>query len=154
LPDLAALEWALHRAHYAPQADGLSAAQLAAIAPEQIEASRFRLHPAVQLLASEWAVAPLWLAHQPGSEVAFPEEMAVPGLALVARPHWQPVVLPLDAAAYAALQVMAQGGTLGAALDAAFERDAAFDVAAALQQWLAQAVLVAWREEAGVSCRA
>ncbi|MYN30721.1 MNIO family bufferin maturase [Duganella levis] len=143
LPDLAALEWALHRAHYAPQADGLSAAQLAAIAPDQIEETTFRLNPAVQLLASEWAVVPLWLAHQPGSGVAFPEEMAVPSQALAARPQWQPVLLPLDAAAHAALQVLEQGGTFGAALDAAFELDEAFDVAAALQQWLAQAVLVA-----------
>jgi uncharacterized protein (UPF0276 family) len=142
LPDLAALEWALHRAHYAPQADGLSAAQLAAIAPDQIEETTFRLHPAVQLLASKWAIVPLWLAHQPGSDVAFPEEMAAPSQALVARPQWQSVVLPLDAAAHAALQILAQGGTFGAALDAAFELDEAFDVAAALQQWLAQAVLV------------
>jgi uncharacterized protein (UPF0276 family) len=143
LPDLAALEWALHRAHYAPQADGLSAAQLAAIAPDQIEETTFRLHPAVQLLASEWAVVPLWLAHQPGSGVAFPEEMAAPSQALVARPQWQPVLLPLDAATHAALQVLAQGGTFGAALDAAFELDGAFEVAAALQQWLAQAMLLA-----------
>jgi uncharacterized protein (UPF0276 family) len=142
LPDLAALEWAFHRAHYAPQANGLSAAQLAAIAPDQIEEATFRLHPAVQLLASKWAVVPLWLAHQPGSDVAFPEEMAAPSQALVARPQWQSVVLPLDAAAHAALQILAQGGTFGAALDAAFELDEAFDVAAALQQWLAQAVLV------------
>jgi uncharacterized protein (UPF0276 family) len=142
LPDLAALEWALHRAHYAPQANGLSAAQLAAIAPEQIEEATFRLHPAVQLLASKWAIVPLWLAHQPGSDVAFPEEMAAPSQMLVARPQWQSVVLPLDPAAHAALQILAQGGTFGAALDAAFELNEAFDVAAALQQWLAQAVLV------------
>lgn len=142
LPDLAALEWALHRAHYAPQADGLSAAQLAAIAPDQIEEATFRLHPAVQLLGSRWAVVPLWLAHQPGSDVAFPQEMAAPSQALVARPQWQPVLLPLDAAAYAALQVLAQGGNFGAALDAAFELDEAFDVAAALRRWLAQAVLM------------
>jgi hypothetical protein len=142
LPDLAALEWALHRAHYAPQADGLSAAQLAAIAPDQIEENTFRLHPAVQLLASKWAIVPLWLAHQPGSDVAFPAEMAAPSQALVARPQWQSIVLPLDAAAHAALHMLAQGGTFGAALDAAFELDEEFDVAAALQQWLAQAVLV------------
>jgi uncharacterized protein (UPF0276 family) len=142
LPDLARLEWALHRAHYAPAADGLSAAQLAAIAPEQIENTRFRLHPAVQLLASDWAVAPLWLAHQPDSGVAFPEDMAVAGQALVARPQWQPLVLPLSAAGHAALLVLSEGGTFGAALDAAFERDEDFDMAANLQGWLAHAVLV------------
>lgn len=142
LPDLAALEWALHRAHYAPAAHGLSAAQLAAIAPDEIEQTSFRLHPAVQLLASSWAVAPLWLAHQPDSGVAFPAQMQAPSHALVARPQWQPLLLPLDAAGHAALQVLAQGGTFGAALDAAFELDEAFDVGAALRQWLAQSVLV------------
>jgi uncharacterized protein (UPF0276 family) len=142
LPDLAVLEWALHRAHYAPAAHGLSAEQLAAIAPDEIEQTSFRLHPAVQLLASEWAVVPLWLAHQPDSGVAFPAEMQAPSHALVARPQWQPVLLPLDAANHAALQVLAQGGTFGAALDAAFELDEAFDVSAALRQWLAQSVLV------------
>jgi hypothetical protein len=142
LPDLAVLEWALHRAHYAPAARGLSAEQLAAIAPDEIEQTSFRLHPVVQLLASEWAVVPLWLAHQPDSGVAFPAEMQAPSHALVARPQWQPVLLPLDAASRAALQVLAQGGTFGAALDAAFELDEAFDVSAALRQWLAQSVLV------------
>jgi uncharacterized protein (UPF0276 family) len=142
LPDLAALEWALHRAHYAPSAAAISAEQLAAIAPDEIEQTRFRLHPAVQLLASEWAVVPLWLAHQPDSGVAFPEQMQVPSHALVARPQWQPVLLPLDAASHAALQALAQGGTFGAALDVAFELDEAFDVGAALRQWLAQSVLL------------
>ena len=142
LPDLAALEWAVHRAHYAPLRDGLSAEQLAAIAPDEIEAATFRLHPAVQLLSSQWAVTPLWLAHQPDSGVAFPDAMHAPSYALVARPQWQPVLLPLDAASHAALQLLAQGGTFGAALDAAFALNEEFDVAGALQQWLAQAVLV------------
>ncbi|WP_307766678.1 MNIO family bufferin maturase [Duganella aquatilis] len=143
LPDMARLEWALHSAHYAPAAAGLGAAQLAAIAPERIESATFRLHPAVQLVASDWAVAPLWLAHQPDSGVAFPDDMAVPSQALVARPQWQPLMLPLSAAGHAALRVLAAGGTFGAALDAAFERDGDFDVAASLQAWLAHAVLVA-----------
>jgi len=142
LPDLAALEWAVHRAYYAPAADGLSAAQLAAIAPDQVEEARFRLHPAVQLLSSEWAVTPLWLAHQPDSGVAFPDTMHAPSHALVARPQWQAVLLPLDVASHAALQVLAQGATFGAALDAAFALNEEFDVASALQQWLAHAVLV------------
>ncbi len=142
LPDLATLEWALHRAHYAPSAAAISAEQLAAIAPDQIEQTSFRLHPAVQLLASEWAVVPLWLAHRPDSGVAFPAQMRGPSHALVVRPQWQPVLLSLDAASHAALQVLAQGGTFGAALDAAFELDEAFDVGAALRQWLAQSVLV------------
>lgn len=140
LPDMAVLEWALHRAHYAPAAEVLSAAQLAAIPPEQIETTTFRLHPAVRLLASPYAVAPLWLAHQPHSGVAFHEDMAVASHALIARPQWTPVLLALGSASHAALAVLSQGGNFGEALDAAFALDENFDVAANLQQWLAQSV--------------
>ncbi|MYM24707.1 DUF692 family protein [Duganella sp. FT135W] len=143
LPDMAALEWLLHRAHYAPSAEGMSAQQLAAIAPEQIEATRFRLHPALQLVASDWAVVPLWLAHQPGSGVSFPTDMTEPCRAMVLRPKWRATVQPLDAAGHAALGVLAGGGDFGAALDAAFEQNDNFDVAASLQHWLAHAVIVA-----------
>ncbi|MHA4870189.1 MNIO family bufferin maturase [Duganella sp. PWIR1] len=142
LPDMATLEWQVHRAHYAPQAQALSAAQLAAIAPDQIEAAVFTLHPAVQLLASPWAVIPLWLAHQPDSGVDFPEDMATPSHGVLVRPAWRVGVQPLSAASHVALQVLQDGGNFGAALDAAFEHDDNFDVAASLQHWLAHAVLV------------
>jgi len=142
LPDMAALEWALHRAHYAPAAHALTAADLAALPADQVEAAGFGLHPAVQLLASEHAVVPLWLAHQPDSGVDFPDDMAQPSYALVARPQWTPLLAPLSAAGHAALRALAQGASLGAALDAAFELDQNFDVAASLQQWLALGVLL------------
>lgn len=142
LPDMAALEWKLHLAHYAPPAHALSAAQLSAIAPEQIETARFTLHPAAHLLASPWAVAPLWLAHQPDSGVDFPDDMATASHAVVVRPAWRAGVQPLSAASHAALRVLQEGGDFGAALDAAFELDDNFDVAASLQHWLAHALLV------------
>lgn len=141
LPDMAALEWALHRAHYAPAAPVLDAQQLAAIPPERIETATFGWQPAARLLTSPWAVAPLWLAHQPDSGVAFPTEMREDSYALVARPQWQAQVLALDAAGHAALTLLQQGGSFGAALDAAFALDEEFDVAAGLQAWLAQGVL-------------
>lgn len=143
-PDMAHLEWALHRAHYAPEPATavLDASRLAALSPAQFEQARFALHPAAQLLASPWAVVPLWLAHQEGSGVAFPAETASASHALVVRPQWQPQLLALDAASHAALTVLGQGGDMGAALDAAFERDENFAVAASLQDWLAHAVLL------------
>lgn len=144
LPDMARLEWALHRAHYAPalSSAAVSAAQLAAIAPERVEAATFGWHPAAQLLLSPYAVAPLWLAHQPDSGVAFPDDMLVASHALVARPQWTPLLVPLSAASHAALALLARGESLGAALDAAQACDAQFDVAAGLQQWLGYGVLV------------
>jgi uncharacterized protein (UPF0276 family) len=141
LPDMARLEWALHRAHYAPAADGVTAQQIAALPPEQVETARLRLHPACRLLASEWAVIPLWLAHQPGG-ADFPEQIAVPSHGLVTRPRWRPQVVPLAPGSHAALSVLARGGEFGAALDAAFEIDDGFDVAGNLRHWLDHALIV------------
>jgi uncharacterized protein (UPF0276 family) len=140
LPDMARLEWALHRAHYAADADGLAPGRLAALGAE-VEAARLRLHPAASLLASNWAVVPLWLAHQPGA-VDFPEDMRAPSFGVVTRPRWQARVLALDAASHAALAMLAGGGTFGEALDAAFALDEAFDVAVQLQSWLEHALIV------------
>jgi len=142
LPDMARLEWALHRAHYGPGAEGIAADALAALTPEQVETARLRLHPACQLLASDWATIPLWQAHQPDGGQEFPDEMAVPSYGLVLRPRWKTQVQPLTAAAHAALAVLAGGGAFGPALDAAFERDDDFDVAAQLRQWLDLALIV------------
>jgi uncharacterized protein (UPF0276 family) len=142
MPDMARLEWALHRAHFSADA---SAIDITALAPEQLEAARFALHPACTLLESAWAVAPLWQAHQPGSGVEFPAQLAAPCLAVIARPHWKAELVPLTPAAYAALMALADGATFGAALDAAFELDEQFDVAAHLRQWLELALLTAIR---------
>ncbi|MDQ4627859.1 MNIO family bufferin maturase [Janthinobacterium lividum] len=144
LPDMARLEWALHLAHYAADAQGLAPEALAALHPDQLEAHCFTLHPACVLLASGWQVAALWQAHQDGEgQGMFPQEMRVASYALVCRTRWKAQVLVLDAAAHAALLALQQGQAFGAALDAAFELDPAFDLAAYLRQWLAHAVLTA-----------
>jgi uncharacterized protein (UPF0276 family) len=145
LPDMARLEWALHRAHFAADARALEAAELGALTPEQLEAARFTLAPACCLLSSKWAVAALWQAHQAGSGVDFPSDMAAPGFALAARPRWKAELVPLSQAAHAALEVLAQGGRFGAALDAAFEFDENFDVATHLREWLAWSLLTELR---------
>lgn len=143
LADMATLEWALHRLHYAPAAPAaVDAAWLATLSPADVEAATFRLHPAARLLASPHAVTPLWLAHQPDSGVAFPADLRQACHALLARPRWTPLVASLSAAAHAALALLERGDSFGAALDAAFALDEDFDVAASLQQWLALGVLV------------
>lgn len=142
LPDMARLEWAMHRAHYAPDAEAVSAGQLAAIAPARLEQCTMRLHPACSLHASPWAVAPLWLAHQPGAEQDFPAAMAQPSHAIVLRPQWQVRLLPLSPAAHAALAQLAAGATFGAALDAAFALDEDFDIGGQLGLWLEHRLIV------------
>jgi uncharacterized protein (UPF0276 family) len=135
LPDMARLEWAVHQAHYAPDLPALGAADFAALTPPELEASRFQLHPACAIVALNWAVAGLWLAHRPDGP-PFPAEMRTPGCALVCRPGWQAQVHAIAPASQAALALLARGASFGAALDAAFAIDEDFDVAGNLRQWL------------------
>jgi uncharacterized protein (UPF0276 family) len=141
LPDMARFEWALHRAHFAPDAQQLAAGALGGLTPGQLEAAHFTLHPASCLLASDWNIVRLWQAHQADSGVVFPESIEQTSWAVVARPRWKAELAPLSHAAHAALSVLAAGGSFGVALDAAFEIDEAFDIAANLQQWMELALL-------------
>ena len=136
LPDMARLEWLLHRAYYAPDAQSVDAGILQTMAPEAFEAARFHLHPACAVFSSGWAVVPLWLAHQGNDAPPFPRSMAEPSYGLVARPVFSVQLHRLDAAGAAALACLADGGTMGEALDAAFEKDEHFDVGAQLALWL------------------
>jgi uncharacterized protein len=146
LPDMAALEWALHRAHYAPDAPAAGAAALAALGADDFEGCAPGLHPACTPLALSTNVVALWQAHQPGGP-PFPQHMASPCYCVVARPRWKTGVTPLPAASWAALAVLRDGGTFGAALDAAFEADDNFDMAGQLQCWLEAGAINDWTEQ-------
>jgi uncharacterized protein (UPF0276 family) len=141
LPDMARLEWLLHRAYYAPDAAPLDGAALQALSPEAFEAARFAMHPACALFASRWAVAPLWLAHR--GEHAFPERLDTPSHALVTRPGVEVRLQAVDAAGMAALKVLEQGGAMGEALDAAFALDPAWDLGGQLALWIDSGALAA-----------
>ncbi len=143
LPDMARLEWLLHRAYYAPEADALDAQTLAALSPDAFEEARFMLHPAGALFSSGFAIVPLWHAHQEGSGVAFPAQMDMPCAAAITRPGWTPVLTTVTDASHAALAMLARGATMGEALDAAFEIDEAFDLAGNLTLWVEKAMLTA-----------
>jgi hypothetical protein len=142
-PDMARCEWAVHSAHYAATEAAFDPALLATWTPDQFDQAHCRLHPACHLLTSRWAIADLWLAHQPDSATPFPDVLEVPCFLLVSRPQWHVVLLPISHAGYAALKLLQQGETLGNAVDAALAIDASFDLGTHLQQWLLHAVLVA-----------
>jgi uncharacterized protein (UPF0276 family) len=141
LSDVAHLEWAVHEAWFAPDADG-PRATLAGLAPAAFEAARAVLHPSLRLHASPWATVALWRAHQDGGP-AFPEALSVDTRALVLRPRGDVIVDAIGAPDYAALACLARGGTFGMALDAAFDLDGDFDVAAHLWRWLEGRIVTA-----------
>lgn len=139
LPDVARLEWLLHRAYYAADAAPLDAAALHGLAPDAFEAARFALHPACTVFSSAWAVVPLWLAHQ--DKGGFPETLDTPSYALITRPLHQVRLHPIDPAGAEALHALAQGQTMGEALDRAFELNPQFDLTAQLALWIASGAL-------------
>lgn len=64
LADVASLDWAVHCAHYAADADRFDALQLASRPDEEWGTLRVRLHPACAVLASPWPLARIWSVHQ------------------------------------------------------------------------------------------
>ena len=66
LPDVARLEWCIHRAHYAADAPPVDIARLAAVSADRYDALTVALHPACALIESSWPLARLWVVHQPG----------------------------------------------------------------------------------------
>lgn len=141
LPDVARLEWLVHDAHYAADADGDSTAALAGLDPDGFEASRALLHPALRLHASSWATAALWRSQQPDGP-ALPDDVGQACRALVLRRGWEVAVEEIGVAEHAALACLLDGGTFGMALDAAFALEGEFDVGGCLRAWLESGAIV------------
>lgn len=74
LPDLARLDWAMHEALFAADAEPLDLARLAAISPEQAGSLRLVPHPSLQLVRSGWTIHALW---KDGGTVPLPVQEAV-----------------------------------------------------------------------------
>nr|WKF61938.1 hypothetical protein HUO10_006470 [Paraburkholderia busanensis] len=139
--DLARLEWALHTAYFAADAATLSAERWAALNPGDLLHTPFATHPACTPIASPFAIAAIWTAHQPDG--AFPQDLTIdsPAHVLVVRPQWRPEILVQSAAAHAAFGALQRGATLDVALDAAFAIDAGFDFPSQWRAWIAGAAI-------------
>jgi hypothetical protein len=143
LRDVAALEWAVHLAHHAADAEPLPRQHIAALRPDQLLAARFELNPSVSWKASPFPIASIWLAHQPRSTIELPESTAQPESALIVRPGWQVQVIAASAAELTALDAIRNGAAMQAAMVAALRVDPQFDFAAAIVRWLDLAVFTA-----------
>ncbi|MCA1246968.1 DUF692 family multinuclear iron-containing protein [Massilia sp. MS-15] len=140
LPDVARLEWAVHRAHLAPDSPPLGLDALAGMAPSALDGARITLHPSAALLDSPWATAALWHAHQPGGP-GLPARVDRPCTVLVLRRGWQVEVEELDVAEAAALGQLVRGASFGAALDAASASASA--LGAMLAGWFGRGLVAA-----------
>jgi len=126
LPDVARLEWLAHRAYFAAD-------------PARFDLSRptqVRLAPACGLLASDWPVASIWVAHQAGGRPELVNLAAGPERALVHRPEWRVEVTALRPGDFRFLERLQAGAALGPALEAAAAEDPGFVPRVALATWV------------------
>ena len=137
LPDVARLEWAVHRAFYAADATPLSLDGCAAIREDQLGALHFRLAPACAVVPSRFPIVRVWVVHQPGYAGEIAVDLAAGGeVAFVYRPGFRVEVAALEAGEAVFLGQCVAGQALGAALDAALTANAGFDLQAVLLRWL------------------
>lgn len=146
LPDVAALEWACHRAYFAKDAPALNLAELAQVPPDQYPDLILRTHPSCHQVRSLYPVVEIWRAHQPGAEPDFridPDSGA--SNALVSRNDDAVIVDELSPADSSWLQAVRAGATLGDATAAALQSDPDFDLQAVLLKLVGQGVLCGYR---------
>jgi hypothetical protein len=143
LPDVACLEWRVHRAHYAADAPPLDIAWLATVPADRFDALTVALHPACALVESRWPLARLWDVHQPGFDGAFDVDFERgPDRVLVCRPAFRVQVALLDAGSFAFLAAAQADVSLGTAFSRAREADPNFTLDARLRQWVGDRVIV------------
>jgi hypothetical protein len=130
LADVARVEAAWTRAYHAADAEPLTAAGLAAIAPEALGGTRLARHPSAELVLSAHPAGSIWAAHQAESVEPVPDWRAE--AVLVVRPGMDVSVhvVPARDAVFAA--ALLAGETLAEAAQRAVEAGAGFDFGAAL----------------------
>ncbi|KVG67766.1 hypothetical protein WJ33_24635 [Burkholderia ubonensis] len=139
LADVARVEWALHVACFAADASVFTPQQWLELGDERLLEAQLSVHPACTAIASDYAIADIWRAHQPGG--TSPRRLDESTWALVVRPVWQPAILVHSEAAHSAFVALQSGNTLAVALDAAFAIDPEFDFAAQWHAWIAASAI-------------
>ena len=137
LPDLARLEWAVHRAGGAADAPDWDAGALATVEPEQQAEIRFAWSPGLAVVESAHPVVRIWTIHQPGYGGEFSVDWNRADTALVARDGFAVVVTECGAADATFIRASLAGAPLGDAVAAALATHPDFDLGALLGRALA-----------------
>ena len=142
LADVAALEWACHRAYFAEDVPTLDIARLAQLPPEQYSDLILHTHPSCHLVRSRYPVVAIWRAHQPGAEADFQIDLdSGASIALVGRRDDVVIVSELSAAEADWLQAIQAGTGLGEVTAVALDRHPEFDLQGLMVNLVAQGVL-------------
>lgn len=151
LPDVARLEWAVHEATTAADAEPAGGRLFAGLDADVLARARLRFVPGFALLASDWPVADIWLGHADDAEALARIDLTSAQCAVVWRAGWRVRVAALAPAACALWQALRRRETVGAAWAAACAVEPAFDPGPAFAQALSAGWLHAIDLEEDVS---
>jgi hypothetical protein len=143
LPDVARMEWLVHKAHYAADHASLDMSRLASIREEDYPRLAMTLHPAAALLTSAYPLFRIWEVHQDDYRGEIAVDLGSGAETVVVyRPQYRATVARLARGEVVFLTAIGHGDLLGTALDRASAADAAFDFAASLQRWATENIIV------------
>ena len=143
LPDVARLEWLVHRAHYAADHAPADTSRLASITGNDYPRLALALHPAAAMFASSYPLCRIWEVHQDDYRGEIAADLGSGAdRVIVYRPQFRVTVAALTDGEFAFLAAVRRRELLGAALDSAVAADAQFDLGASLQRWIAENIIV------------
>ncbi len=132
LADVARLEWAWNLAYHAADRDPVAPEALAAIDPASAGSLVFELHPAVQIIRSDYPVVTIWSEHSKDGEPEHIDAGAGGEDGLIVRPGIAVEVRHLPRGGAAFIAALADSRTLGEAAEMALGEDPSFDLQANL----------------------
>lgn len=151
LPDVARLEWAVHEASTAADAEPAGGRLFAGLDADALARARLRFVPGFALLASDWPVADIWLGHADGAAALGRIDLTAAQCAVVWREGWRVRMAALAPAACALWRALLARVPVAEAWAAACVTDPAFDPGPAFAQALSAGWLQAIDLEEDVS---
>ena len=144
LPDVARLEWSMHRAWHAEDAVPLDPKRLHGLTPSELASLVFVFDASVSYLTSPWPIERIWRANQPDSDPAEEVNLDQDGISYleIRRVNDDVTFRSLDAGVFAWRAALAKRQPLNEALDRASAAAPDFNLTLALQILFAEALAV------------
>ncbi len=127
LSDVARVELGWNQAYHAADCDAVTIDNLQTVTPEHLETVKFRLHPSLHLLYSQWPAVSIWQIHQTSDNPAeaMQQLSPEPEHMLIVRPRWDVDVRLLPEATWTFFKALHAGSCLGAAAETLVEAEMA-----------------------------
>jgi hypothetical protein len=135
LPDIARLEWALHTAYFAADANKIDAVALSQVNPEKLGELKFSLHPSAKIIVSNFPIDKIYRMTMENTNENIDITAGGENI-LVVRPEYKIEMIIIDNAETVFLDALQNGWNLFQAFEVAESKDKTFDVGGALQKFV------------------